>query len=169
MYHIRMAARNPRAAEPATPPFRTVAFMLSSLGYAVSRRFHHVLAPLKLEPGEFALLRAVAANEGEPQNALAERLHISPSWMVAIVDELEMRGLLERRPHARDRRVRNLHLTAAGKKLLRQAERQARLFDRQVTDPLNEPEVAQLLDLLERVAAGLELQPGAHAALREHG
>ena len=104
--------------------------MLSSLGYAISRRFHQALEPLELEPGEFALLRAVAANEGESQNALAERLHISPSWMVSIVDELERRELLQRTPHARDRRVRNLHLTTAGKKLLRQAERHAQRFDR---------------------------------------
>ena len=140
--------------------------MLSSLGYAVSRRFHQVLEPLELEPGEFALLRAVAANEGEAQNALAERLHISPSWMVAIVDELEKRELLARKPHARDRRVRNLHLTAAGKKLLKQAEQRAQRFDQQVADPLSQPEILELLELLDRVAAGLELQPGAHAAMR---
>jgi DNA-binding MarR family transcriptional regulator len=161
-----VAGRNPESVEAVTPPFRSVAFMLSSLGYAISRRFHEVLQPLGLEPGEFALLRAVAASDGEAQNALAERLHISPSWMVAVVDELEQRDLLERRPHARDRRVRNLHLTAAGKKLLRQAERQAEQFDRQVSDQLDEAELQQLLDLLDRVAAGVELQPGAHAAMR---
>jgi DNA-binding MarR family transcriptional regulator len=141
--------------------------MLSSVGYAISRRFYEVLRPLELEPGEFALLRAVAAGDGEAQNALAERLHISPSWMVAVVDELERRGLLERKPHARDRRVRNLHLTAAGKKLLRRAERQAEQFDREVADRLGEAERRQLLDLLDRVAAGVDLQPGAHAAMRE--
>ena len=163
-----MTARNPLSAEVETPPFRSAAFLLSTLGFAVSRRFHQVLRPLELEPGEFALLRAVAVSEGEPQNALAERLHISPSWMVTIVDELERRGLLERRPHVRDRRVRNLHLTAAGKKLLRQAERRAQQFDRQVTDPLSEADRQQLLELLQQVAAGLDLRPGAaHAALRE--
>ncbi len=141
--------------------------MLSSLGYAVSRRFQQLLGPLSLEPGEFALMRAVAASDGESQNALAERLHISPSWMVAIIDELEGRGLLERKPHARDRRVRNLHLTAAGKKLLRQAEQQAQAFDERVTQSLTEQEIGQLLELLDRLAAELELQPGAHAALRE--
>ena len=163
---MRVALRNPESVDEVTPPFRSVAFMLSSLGYTISRRFHELLRPLELEPGEFALLRAVAASEGESQNALAERLHISPSWMVAIVDQLEKRELLERRPHASDRRVRNLHLTAAGKKLLRRAERQARQFDRQVTGSLDEREVVQLLELLDRVAAGLELEPGAHAALR---
>jgi DNA-binding MarR family transcriptional regulator len=150
-----------------TPPFRSVAFLLSSLGYAVSRSFHAILRPLELEPGEFALMRAVSASDGAPQNALAERLHISPSWMVAIVDDLERRELLERRPHERDRRVRTLHLTAAGTKLLRQAEREARQFDAHVTEPLSETELEQLLDLLQRVAGGLDLQPGAHAALRE--
>ncbi|HYQ11653.1 MAG TPA: MarR family transcriptional regulator [Gaiellaceae bacterium] len=162
-----MAARNSESVEPVTPPFRSVAFMLSSLGYAISRGFHEVLRPLELEPGEFALLRAVAASDGEAQHALAERLHISPSWMVAVVDELEKRGLLERRPHARDRRVRNLHLTAAGKKLLKQAERQAEQFDREVAEQLGEADRERLLDLLDRVAAGVELQPGAHAAMRE--
>ncbi|HEY7420452.1 MAG TPA: MarR family transcriptional regulator [Gaiellaceae bacterium] len=165
-----MAERKQELVEAVTPPFRTVAFLLSSLGFAVSRGFHQALEPLELEPGEFALLRAVAASDGEPQNALAERLHISPSWMVAIVDQLERRGLLERKPHARDRRVRNLHLTAAGKKLLRQAERRARQFDQEVTDPLTEAEMQQLFELLQRVASGLDLQPGAaHSALRERG
>jgi DNA-binding MarR family transcriptional regulator len=162
---MAMAARNP--VTNVTPPFRSAAFLLSSLGYAVSRRFQELLGPLELEPGEFALLRAVAAGDGEAQNALAERLHISPSWMVAIVDDLERRELLERRPHERDRRVRNLHLTAAGKKLLKQAERRAQQFDGEVTEPLSEAELEQLLELLQRVAAGLDLQPGAHAALRE--
>jgi DNA-binding MarR family transcriptional regulator len=164
---MRVAQRNPQSVEAVTPPFRSVAFMLSSLGYTISRRFHDVLRPLELEPGEFALLRAVSASEGEAQNALAERLHISPSWMVTIVDELETRGLLERRPHARDRRVRNLHLTAAGKKVLKRAEKQAEQFDRQVAEQLDEAELRRLLDLLDRVAEGLELEPGAHAALRE--
>jgi DNA-binding MarR family transcriptional regulator len=164
---MHVAQRNPQSVEAVTPPFRSVAFMLSSLGYTISRRFHEVLRPLELEPGEFALLRSVSANEGEAQNALAERLHISPSWMVTIVDELEKRGLLERRPHARDRRVRNLHLTAAGKKLLKRAEKQAEQFDRQVAEQFDEAELRRLLDLLDRVAEGLELQPGAHAALRD--
>jgi DNA-binding MarR family transcriptional regulator len=168
MYHKPVVARNRQAADVSTPPFRPLAFMLSTLGFAVSRRFHHVLEPLELEPGEFALLRAVAASEGESQHALAERLHISPSWMVAIVDELERRGLIERRPHAHDRRVRNPHLTAAGKKLLKQAERKAQQFDRQVARPLTDAELEQLVGLLQRVAAGLDIQPGAaHAALRE--
>jgi DNA-binding MarR family transcriptional regulator len=162
-----VASRNSESVKEVTPPFRSVAFMLSSLGYRVSRHFHELLGPLELEPGEFALMRAVAASAGESQNALAERLHISPSWMVAIVDQLEKRQLLERKPHARDRRVRNLHLTTAGRKLLKRAEQQAVQFDQRVTESLDEKELRQLLSLLDRIAVSLEFKPGAHAALRE--
>ena len=141
--------------------------MLSTLGYTVSRRFHDVLAPLELEPSEFAVLRAVGSNQGRSQHALAERLHISASHMVAIVDKLEERALLERRPQADDRRVRSLYLTSAGKKLLARAFALAKEFEQQLTKPLSEKEREQLLGLLDQIADALELRPGAHAALRE--
>src|SRR5262245_18056926 len=99
-------------------PFRSVGFLLSALGYRVSRRFHAALAPLELDPREFAVLRGVGFADGQSQQAVAAQLQIPPSRMVAIVDELEARGLLERQPRPGDRRVRTLHLTAAGRELL---------------------------------------------------
>jgi DNA-binding MarR family transcriptional regulator len=65
--------------------------------------------------------------------------------------------------------VRTLQLTPGGKRLLGKAEREALRFDQEVSGALDESEVLQLLDLLDRVAAGLELPPGAHAAMRERG
>src|SRR5260370_40488319 len=88
----------------------SVGFTVSTVGYAVSRRFREILAPLKLEPREFALLRAVSASEGESQQVIGGRLKIPPSRMVAFVDALEARGLLERRLNPDDRRTRELHL-----------------------------------------------------------
>jgi DNA-binding MarR family transcriptional regulator len=141
--------------------------MLSTLGYTVSRRFHDVLAPLELEPSQFAVLRAVGFSEGSSQQALAEGLHISASHMVAIVDERERRALLERRPLAGDRRVRSLHLTGAGKKLLARAFELAKQFEQLLSKPLSAQERSQLLGFLDQMAEALELQPGAHPALRE--
>src|ERR671924_1293257 len=165
---MAIGTRKPRQNDAgSTPPFRSVGFMLSTLGYAVSRRFHAVLAPLDLEPSEFAILRAVGFSEGQSQHALAERLHISPSHMVALVDELERRALLVRRPLPGDRRVRALHLTGAGEKLLAQAFELAKQHEQLVSKALSAKERAQLLDLLGRIADALELRPGAHAALRE--
>ena len=96
------------AAHSDDPPQRTVGFTLSSIGYAVARHFHETLAPLQLEPREFALLRAVDAAEGLSQQAIGERLRVPPSRMVAFVDALEARALLERRHNPLDRRTRAL-------------------------------------------------------------
>src|SRR5438105_144680 len=154
---------NPRQ----TALFRSVGFMLSTLGYTVSRRFHDVLVPLELEPSEFAVLRAVGVAEGQSQQALAEHLHISPSHMVSIIDELERRKLVERKPQSSDRRVRTLHLTSTGRKHLTQAIEVATQYEQLITKPLTAKERTELLRMLGRIADGLELKPGAHAALRE--
>jgi DNA-binding MarR family transcriptional regulator len=151
--------------KPLGAPSRSVGFALSTSGYAVARGFRALLAPLALEPREFALLRAVAANEGSSQQAIGERLQIPASRMVAFVDSLEARGLLERRKNEADRRARALHLTSAGSDLLTRAIELASVYERDLCGDLSDAEREQLLDLLERVCARLGLPPGVHAAL----
>lgn len=146
------------------PPFRAVGFTVSSIGYAVSRRFRDTLAPLQLEPREFALLRVVGAAEGLSQQAAAERLQIPPSRMVAFVDALEARALVERRHNPLDRRTRTLYLTPAGRELLERAFVLAAGLERHLCAQLSAVEREQLLDLLQRVGSQLGLAPGAHAA-----
>jgi DNA-binding MarR family transcriptional regulator len=77
------------------------------------------MARLELDPREVVLLRHVAAAEGQSQQALAAALQIPPSRVVTLVDGLEQRGLLERQPVASDRRVRALHLSREGRRVLR--------------------------------------------------
>jgi DNA-binding MarR family transcriptional regulator len=145
-------------------PFQSVGFTLSTTGYALSRRFRELLAPLELEPREFALLRAVGASEGQSQQAIGERLQIPPSRMVAFVDALEARGLLERRQNPDDRRTRALYLTDAGRDLLGRAFAVAVAHERDLSADLSDEEREQLLALLQRVSARLGLPPGVHAA-----
>jgi DNA-binding MarR family transcriptional regulator len=152
-----------------TEPFRGIAFNLSSLGYAVSKRFKGILEPFDLHPREFAVLRAVGVLDGRTQQALADELQIPRSRMVSIVDELERRGLIERRPNPADRRVRELHLTGEGRMVLKRAFAEAIAYEQQVTSPLAPDEREQLLDFLERITAGLGIGAGAHTALRDDG
>jgi DNA-binding MarR family transcriptional regulator len=146
------------AAEPS------VGFTVSSIGYAVSRRFRETLAPLELEPREFALLRAVGAAEGQSQQAIGERLQIPPSRMVAFVDALQARSLIERRHNPHDRRTRELYLTPAGRQLLTRAFQLAARLERDLCADLTADERDQLLASLQRVGLQLGLPPGAHAA-----
>jgi DNA-binding MarR family transcriptional regulator len=150
------------------PPLHSIGFTISSLGYAVSRGFHMTLAPLELEPREFALLRAVGLAQGQSQQAIGERLQIPPSRMVAFVDALEARSLIERRHNPEDRRTRALHLTDAGRELLGRAVARAVEYEHSLLAGLDDGEREQLLDLLQRVSAQLGLpRHAAHAALTE--
>ena len=145
-------------------PFQAVGFALSTLGFAVASRFHELLAPLGIEPRDFALLRAIAAGEGLSQQALGEQLRIPPSRMVAFIDALQDRRLLERRPHPSDRRAHALYLTSAGRKLLGKAVAVASGFERELCAGLSAAEREKLLALLGSVREQLGLPPGVHSA-----
>jgi DNA-binding MarR family transcriptional regulator len=139
--------------------------MLSQLGYLVSRRFHHALADFGIEPRHFALMRAIEDIDGPPQSAVSERLHIPPSTMVALVDALEARGLIQRRPHATDRRSRALYITDAGFDLLDRATEVAIGVERAVCAGLTDGERVALVGLLQRVARNLDAIAGVHPGL----
>jgi len=146
-------------------PFEAVGFLISQLGFQSSRRFADRLEPLDLNPRTFALLRHIEAAEGEPQHALAEALRVPPSRMVALLDELEERGLVERRPHPTDRRARSLYLTSAGRRLLEKAKKVAAEHEAELCADLSAAERKQLIALLGRIATGQGLAAGVHPAI----
>jgi DNA-binding MarR family transcriptional regulator len=151
---------------PDTPP-RSVGFLISQLGFFSSKRFMEALAPAGIDPREFLLLRFVAASEGRSQQALAERLGIPPSRMVALVDHLEEGGLLERRPDPEDRRVRGLHLTRKGRSVLDKAGKIAIDYETQLCAGINREERELLIDLLQKLQAGQTHLRGVHPGMGE--
>ena len=138
------------------------AFLLSQLGYHSSRLWQARLAPLGLDPRHVMLLRHVAVEEGRSQQTLGEGLRIPPSRMVALVDALEERGLLRRRPNPDDRRVRALHLTPDGRQLLGKVMEMSVEHERELCEGLRPAEREQLITLLSRVAAEQGLGEGVH-------
>jgi DNA-binding MarR family transcriptional regulator len=143
----------------------SVGFLLSQLGFSVSHEFRRALAPTGLEPRQFALLCHIARREGSPQNALGDGLSIPPSSMVGIVDALEERDLVERRPDASDRRVRTLFLTSAGRSMMEHARTMAMALEDRLCTGLDAPKRAQLLALLDTVRSNLGVTPGVHPGL----
>jgi DNA-binding MarR family transcriptional regulator len=82
--------------------------------------------------------------------------------LVALVDELESKGLLERRPHESDRRSYALHLTEAGQSTLQAIGRIARDHQQALLSGLSEEEQRELAALLQRVADQQGLIPRVH-------
>jgi DNA-binding MarR family transcriptional regulator len=146
---------------------RSVGFLISQLGFFSSKRFMEALRPVGLDPREFLLLRFVAASEGRSQQALAERLAIPASRMVALVDHLEEAGFLERRPDPEDRRVRGLHLTRKGRAVLERAGKIAIDYETKLCAGINREEREQLIDLLQKLQATQTELRGVHPGMRE--
>jgi len=157
--------------EPPVPdqPPRSVGFLISQLGFFSSKRFTEALEPLGIGPREFLLLRFVAASGGQSQQALAERLGVPPSRMVALIDDLEGRGLVERRPDPEDRRIRAVHLTKKGGQTLERAAQVAIEYEQKLCSSLEKGERDELIDLLQKVQEGQTELRGVHPGLsQEH-
>jgi DNA-binding MarR family transcriptional regulator len=96
------------------------------------------------------------------QQALAGVLGMQPSRLVALVDELETRALIERRENSEDRRSYALHLTEKGHAALSAIGRVGREHQQALLTALNEDEQRQLGVLLKRIADQQGLTPGVH-------
>jgi DNA-binding MarR family transcriptional regulator len=112
-------ASDPPRLEVRPPP--GVRFLLVQLGFHSARGLATRLAPLGLEPRHYGVLRTVAALEGQTQQAVGSRLRLAPPRMVALIDDLEARELVERRRNPSDRRAYGLFLTRRGRDRLNQA------------------------------------------------
>ena len=129
-----------------------VAYLLVQLGFHVARRFSERLAPLGLEPRQFGMLTRLAANEGKSQQAMGELIGLNPTRMVFLVDELEKKGLVERRRNPDDRRSNELYLTDQGRAKLSEAQRISTDHDREIGASLSGAQRRELAALLRQVA-----------------
>jgi DNA-binding MarR family transcriptional regulator len=150
------------------PAFHAIAFQLSSVGFAISSKFRAALAPFDIEPRQFGMLRAVGFSGGQSQKALAERLNVPTSSMVAAIDDLETRQLIERRPSAGDRRVNELHLTHKGKDLLQEVLPVAMETEMRIRNALGAEESLKLSETLRKIGELFGVTPGnAHSSMQE--
>jgi DNA-binding MarR family transcriptional regulator len=130
------------------------AYLLVQLGSHLARQFGERLAPLGLEPRQAGMLTRLAANEGLSQQAIGELIGLNSTRMVFLVDELEQRGLVERRRNDADRRSYALYLTANGRDTLRQVQAAGSSHQDDIGAVLTAAERVQLTGLLRRLAAG---------------
>lgn len=92
--------------------------LLMTAARALRRRFGATLARWDVSPGQARALRLVVAVDAPQRlSELAERLRIVPRSATEVVDALESRGLVARRPDPADRRATCVVATAEGERL----------------------------------------------------
>lgn len=161
---------------PELQPPSSVAFLLVQLGFHVAGRFGERLKPLGLEQRHAGMLVRLAQNDGRSQQAIAELMGVNPTRMVFLTDELEERGLVERRRNPSDRRSHALYLTEAGTAMLARVGEVTRAHEAAITASLSGAERAQLTALLQRLAGDQGLAkhslpgtPPRHASVPARG
>src|ERR1700722_12736104 len=96
---------------PTVPPglhaalVRHTGYLISRVGFYAQREFSARLAEVGLTPRMWGALNVIDAEGSITQQGLGKSIGMDPSTMVSTIDELESRGLVERRRHPTDRRA----------------------------------------------------------------
>jgi DNA-binding MarR family transcriptional regulator len=154
----------PRFGPPGRGPGNS--FLLAQLGAHAAARFAQRISELSLTPAQAGLLRLVAWEPGQSQQAIARQLGTPPSRLVLLVDGLQERGLVERRRNPGDRRHHALYLTEDGRRFMTELSRIGGMHEAELMTGLSEQEQTVLHDLLARLAETQGLATGVHPGYR---
>lgn len=141
-------------------------FLIAQVGAHAASQFAQRLRKLQLAPQHAGILRILNSTPGITQQRLATTLGMVASRLVVLVDEMEQRGLIERRENPEDRRRYALHVTQKGRSTLEAIGRIAREHSQALLAAISEDEQRQLASLLQRIADQQGLTRGVHPGYR---
>jgi DNA-binding MarR family transcriptional regulator len=127
--------------------------LIFRLARAFAGRLGRDLTGSGLRWPEFAVLHHLDALGAIAQRDLALALRIRPSNLVALLDQLEDRGLIRRLPDPADRRRHRVELTGGGRRMLKRAREATARAENDLLRPLSVAERRQLRALLVRLTA----------------
>jgi len=130
----------------------STSFLLKRLGFAVKDKAMEAYERSGLHPYHHAVLAVLHEGSRETQGAIADALGYDRGQLVGLLDELEDRGLVERRRDPADRRRHIVRLTPAGKRALAKLRALARQLDDDFLASLDGDERVQLHALVLRLA-----------------
>jgi DNA-binding MarR family transcriptional regulator len=143
-----------------------LAFLIAQVGGHAAMKFGERIRRLGLTPPDAGILWNLSHTNGLSQKELSARLGIHPSRLVAVLDALEHRKLVERTANKDDRRQSALHLTAKGRERLEEVGGIAREHAESLFAALSGPERERLGELLQKVADEQGLTRGVHPGYR---
>ncbi|MBT0568847.1 MarR family transcriptional regulator [Curvibacter sp. CHRR-16] len=133
-------------------------FLESLLGYNTRRAtlviigaFLERMEQFNLRPVDFSVASLIVHNPGITSRQLCATLGLLPPNLVGLINTLEKRGLITRRPHPNDGRAMGLHPTPAGIALMQVAEQEAFDVEAQAASTLTATERKTLIRLLQKV------------------
>jgi DNA-binding MarR family transcriptional regulator len=125
-----------------------VGYLLAKAHLRVHNPANEALAPLGLTVKHYGLLTLLVHEGPIPQGRLGEIVRIDRTTMVALVDDLERDGHVDRSRNPEDRRAYALSATASGKRVQRSAAAVMREVQKEFLSPLSAAERDELMRML---------------------
>lgn len=140
--------------DPRVPPVTDrFGYLLKHARERLSTLSAHALEPLGVSGRELAVMSVLVQGRPPSQLEAAQRLSIDRTTMVALLDELEAKGLVERRTDTADRRRNIVGLTANGRQTLADGVRATDEAERAFLAPLSLADRSRLREMLRALVA----------------
>ncbi|WP_369640569.1 MarR family winged helix-turn-helix transcriptional regulator [Nocardia sp. JMUB6875] len=130
-----------------------LAAMIVPLGRALMAAEQPVLAAHGLTMWGYVVLLRLDETTTRGQGVLAQEIGADKTRIIAVLDDLQDRGLIERRPDPADRRARLLALTPAGRRLRDAAQAEIQAREDRLLDKLPDADRRGFLNALTTLAA----------------
>ena len=128
-----------------------IGYQLRMAQIALFRDFAQGPGAEDVTPGLFGVLVIIESNPDLKQSELARATHLDRSTVVTVIDNLERRGLVERRVALHDRRSNAIRLTDAGSVLLKKLKRQVTQHEKRLMANFSTAERETFIRLLQKV------------------
>ena len=137
------------------PLAQHLGYVLRRAQIAVFHDFFDAFAPFDIKPAQYSILTIIEHNPGLKQTQVCDALGIKRTNFVAMIDELEARGLARREEAPGDRRSHALVLTRAGEVLMPQLHATAAVHERRLIKSVGASRHREMLAALASLAAAL--------------
>ena len=136
------------------PGRRRLPVLLRRAWYGLNQAFRRRIARAGLTPDQFTVIRTLleAEPDGLTQKALADAMSSDPNTIASLLERMEANGLVQRRPHEKDRRANRVELLAVAREKYEAIRDEAIELQGHVLEQLPEGDREKFLEQLEVVA-----------------
>ena len=136
------------------PERRRLPVLLRRAWYGLNQAFRRRIARMGLTPDQFTVIRTLleAEPDGLTQKALADAMSSDPNTIASLLERMEANGLVQRRPHEKDRRANRVELLAVAREKSEAIREEAIELQGHVLEQLPEGDREKFLEQLEVVA-----------------
>lgn len=127
-------------------------FILTKVQQSVQQLFKEDLEQFGITPGQYMVLKCLWDKNGETVKQLADRLQLDSSTITGILDRLENKGLIKRKPDPNDRRALSVVLTPEGQALQVSVDQAIVNANHKALERLTQQEAEDLKVLLQKIS-----------------